>query len=216
MPKAEKPGRRGRKTSNREKIFHAAVTMMADRGYEHVSLRDIASAAGIKAGSIYNHFHSKAAILDAVVEIFRGALKERSMNEGPEDIDAALRGREPRELLTDIMLAPLALLEEPSLRELVRVVSRGQYHHAGIRDFLAEEMFGRPLALLVRVMRRFTELGLLETYPPEFLAAEIQAPMTANFYRLSLGAGAPRADPAETRRAMRMHVDFFWKAAKKL
>jgi AcrR family transcriptional regulator len=201
--------------SNKDRIFRAALRLFAEKGYEGVSMRDIAAEVGIKASSIYNHFPGKAAILDEAVAVFRAELEKRSMNKGWGDVDAALREAGPKELLADIMLAPLSLLEAPSLRDLVRVITRGQYHHEGIRAFLREEMFGRPLALLLRVLARYKELDLVEDFPADFLAAELQAVMTANFYRLSLHTDGLWADQAKTRAAMKLHIDFFWRAAEK-
>jgi len=53
----------------REGVLDVAARLFREQGYGSVSLRKIAQAAGIKAGSIYYHFGSKdeivAAILDA-------------------------------------------------------------------------------------------------------------------------------------------------------
>lgn len=58
--------------SGRDRILDAAALLFRNRGYSGTSLRDIANAAGMKAGSIYYHFPSKneivAAVLDAGVE----------------------------------------------------------------------------------------------------------------------------------------------------
>jgi AcrR family transcriptional regulator len=47
----------------KEKIMDAAIKLFSERGYDTVSMRDIASNVGIKAASIYNHFSSKRDIL---------------------------------------------------------------------------------------------------------------------------------------------------------
>ena len=48
-------------------IFEAAI-MFAHRGYSAVSVRDIARQVNIKPASIYNHFDSKDALFDAIVD----------------------------------------------------------------------------------------------------------------------------------------------------
>ncbi|OUS05402.1 TetR family transcriptional regulator [Rhodobacterales bacterium 52_120_T64] len=59
---AEKPevGRAG--------ILNAAASLFCQHGYGGVSLRAIAEAAGIKAGSIYYHFASKDAIVTEILD----------------------------------------------------------------------------------------------------------------------------------------------------
>ncbi|MDR1906035.1 MAG: TetR/AcrR family transcriptional regulator [Clostridiales bacterium] len=54
----------------KEKIFFTAVKMFSERGYKNVSMRDIAEDIGIKAASIYNHFESKAKILEGIYDYF--------------------------------------------------------------------------------------------------------------------------------------------------
>ncbi len=50
------------------RILAEAARLFKHRGYAATPLRDIAAAAGIKAGSIYYHFESKEAILGEVLD----------------------------------------------------------------------------------------------------------------------------------------------------
>ena len=52
----------------RQKILEKALELFAERGYDSVSLGEIAQAVGVKAPSLYNHFSGKQAIFDAIVE----------------------------------------------------------------------------------------------------------------------------------------------------
>lgn len=65
--------------ATRSRILEAAACMFRDHGYATVNLRDIASRAGMKAGSLYYHFDSKEAIvseiLDAGIEAVHGEVK---------------------------------------------------------------------------------------------------------------------------------------------
>ena len=54
--------------SGRERILEEAAALFVRRGYRETTLRDIAAAAGMKAGSIYYHFDAKADLLAAVLE----------------------------------------------------------------------------------------------------------------------------------------------------
>jgi AcrR family transcriptional regulator len=58
--------RKARET--RAAILAAAARLFAERGFSDVSLREIAAAAGMQAGSVYYHFSSKDALLDAVLD----------------------------------------------------------------------------------------------------------------------------------------------------
>ena len=52
----------------RQKILAKALELFSVHGYDAVSVGQIAAAVGIKAPSLYNHFPSKRAIFDAIVE----------------------------------------------------------------------------------------------------------------------------------------------------
>jgi AcrR family transcriptional regulator len=52
----------------REAILDAATTVFAQHGYHAVTMKDIASAAGYTAPSLYNYFGSKEAIFAALLE----------------------------------------------------------------------------------------------------------------------------------------------------
>ena len=54
--------------ATRQKILDKALELFSTRGYDAVSVGEIAQAVGIKAPSLYNHFPSKRAIFDAIVE----------------------------------------------------------------------------------------------------------------------------------------------------
>jgi AcrR family transcriptional regulator len=51
----------------REAIVRAALALFAEQGYMGSSLRQLAERVGIEAGSLYNHFSSKADLLSDMV-----------------------------------------------------------------------------------------------------------------------------------------------------
>lgn len=54
--------------NTKQKIIETALALFSERGYDAVSVGEIAAAVGIKAPSLYNHYPSKQAIFDAIVE----------------------------------------------------------------------------------------------------------------------------------------------------
>jgi TetR/AcrR family transcriptional regulator, cholesterol catabolism regulator len=57
-----------RDQSGRDRITDAAAELFVRNGYAQTSLRDIAAAVGIKAGSIYYHFDSKEALFADILQ----------------------------------------------------------------------------------------------------------------------------------------------------
>lgn len=52
----------------RKKLLDAAVEAIGERGFEAVSLDEIASRAGLTKGAIYDHFGSKDGVIRAVMQ----------------------------------------------------------------------------------------------------------------------------------------------------
>lgn len=57
-----------RKRETRRKLLDAAFRLMAERGMDAVAINQITEAADVGLGSFYNHFASKEAIYDAVMD----------------------------------------------------------------------------------------------------------------------------------------------------
>jgi len=55
--------RREQARQTEQKILHAALTLMRERDYDQVSVRDVCKAADITTGAFYHHFSSKEDML---------------------------------------------------------------------------------------------------------------------------------------------------------
>lgn len=58
-----------RSDSRREQLLNEAAWLFRQKGYGATSMRDIASAVGMQAGSLYCHFRNKEDLLLAVYEL---------------------------------------------------------------------------------------------------------------------------------------------------
>lgn len=52
----------------KQRILEKSLELFSTKGYDAVSVGEIAKAVGIKAPSLYNHFPGKQAIFDAILE----------------------------------------------------------------------------------------------------------------------------------------------------
>ena len=68
--------------NNKEKIFQVSIDLFSKYGYDGVSVRQIAREVGIKESSIYNHYSSKQAILNRILEYY---VEEMTSDEIPLD-----------------------------------------------------------------------------------------------------------------------------------
>lgn len=57
-----------KRSATAEKILLQSAELFAEKGYDALSLRDIANACGMKAPSLYNHFKDKETLYRAVLQ----------------------------------------------------------------------------------------------------------------------------------------------------
>ncbi|MDR1051706.1 MAG: TetR/AcrR family transcriptional regulator [Deltaproteobacteria bacterium] len=55
-------------SKTKDMIVVESTVLFAKKGFDAVSIRDIAAVIGIKPSSLYNHFESKEALFDAVIK----------------------------------------------------------------------------------------------------------------------------------------------------
>lgn len=98
-PKAEEEGRRNELIAKSAKLFR-------EKGYDKTTVRDIAAAAGMQAGSWFYHFKTKHDILVAVME--------QGLQRSLADIEAiAAQDLSPREAFGCLVLTHLKTLLGP-------------------------------------------------------------------------------------------------------
>lgn len=89
----------------RHEIVHAAELLFSERGYAGTSMRDIADAVGIKAGSLYAHIDTKQDLLFGIIS----EASDRFL-EGVEDVVSAPGSASER--LAEAMRRHLLLIAE--------------------------------------------------------------------------------------------------------
>lgn len=95
--------------NRRQELLRAAARLFRQQGFAATTTRDIAAAAGMRAGSPFYHFESKAMLLFAVVEQgMRTALDRQAgvLRHLPPRADAQARLRALARVHFDILLGP--------------------------------------------------------------------------------------------------------------
>lgn len=102
-------GRKADTALTRTKLLDAAAQLFADKGFQAVSIREIALAAGVNSALVNYHFGSKQALFEEIIRIYTADhVADRMARLAQEK---RLRGRLDLEDILEIYLAPLI---EPS------------------------------------------------------------------------------------------------------
>ena len=122
----------------RDAILRAAIDVFAERGFFNAQVADVASAAGVAAGTVYLYFRSKD---DLLVSIF-----ERTMREAFTEGRAAVAGiHDPGERLRQFARVHLgrlgrdrnlAIVYQVELRQSIKFMER--FSSTLLRDYLSQ------------------------------------------------------------------------------
>src|SRR3954463_7500014 len=69
--------------AKRAAILDAAVELFAERGFHGTAVPLVAEKAGVGAGTLYRHFDSKEALVNALYQHWKGELGRRVMSDFP-------------------------------------------------------------------------------------------------------------------------------------
>lgn len=145
--------------TTKQRILESGYELFVKKGYGGSSMRDIAENAGIKAGSVYNHFDSKEQIFEAVFIEKHPLFKILSILED-------VQGKTAEELFTNaISRLNKELLNDPGLLNLffVELVEMdGKHITAAIKtNFPSDSKFIKQIFNLKSEIRNIREPVLI-------------------------------------------------------
>jgi AcrR family transcriptional regulator len=154
------PGEKGTK----EKIFDASVDLFAEKGFDGVSIRDIARAVGVTEGAFYKHYSSKEEILESIFAYVEGRIYPQ-VPEG--SLDALVDSISFREILESM---PRFMMADTYLAKITRIMIIEMYHNEKIRDYVRRELFERPVDETEILFRKLMEKGKIKPCDPRTMS----------------------------------------------
>lgn len=133
-------------SARRSQILDAAASMFAEKGFHTTTIRDVARAAGVADGTIYNYFQNKSALLlglfDLMTERARGQIDPAAL------LEADLRG-----LVRLFLSGPLQALSEGNA-ELFRVIVSEVMVNPEVRERFRAQLLAPMLSVGEQVFHR--------------------------------------------------------------
>jgi TetR/AcrR family transcriptional regulator, biofilm operon repressor len=190
--------------TNREKILFVSIDLFAQKGYDKVTLREIATMVGIKAASIYNHFQSKEDILEQIANYFSEQLQSGVYPyfEAGDDADVG-------KFIRSIADSTNAFFADPLHAKIGAILLREQFHHDLIRKMLLKELIVRPRQVIASYFARLIEAGKMKGVDPMIAAKEYHAFYIYEFYENSLALGSTQRGEQELQEERDEHVRLF-------
>ena len=174
-------------STRREEIVDIAKRLFARGGYPSTSMRDIAEASGLLAGSLYSHFRSKAQILELIILPFYDRLI-------PEQ-EASLTVEAPgAERLEDMLRRVFAVCSKHAAE--LTILHYDWPHLSGLDEVDAViERSNRTLELWLQVIKSGVDDGSLRpTIEPEVALRVITSSIHGVLDRVRYSVRADLAD----------------------
>ncbi len=170
------------KKSTKQKILEKSLELFAKKGYDGVSMREIAAAVGIKGASIYNHFKGKE-------DIFQGIFQEMIKRyddmagllsiptEGTTDAAQRFIGLGEQEML-HLAKALFAFFGKDEFVVQFRRILVAEYNRSSLAaQTLKSYYFDAPIQYQTRLFEKMQQCGAFKGYDAKTMALHFYSPV---------------------------------------
>ena len=166
----------------RQRILDEALELFSAKGYDSVSVGEIANAVGIKAPSLYNHFTGKQAIFDAIVE---STAAQYEADTGRVDIHVPDADQDIpvfSEITEDFLFEKVKQIFSYSIHNerisrFRRMMTIEQFHSPELAALYSERYVDRVLSYHAGIFRALIASGEIAEENPDSLAMMYVAPV---------------------------------------
>jgi AcrR family transcriptional regulator len=182
--------------STKERILTEALTLFSVKGYEAVSVAEIAKAVGIKAPSLYKHYKSKQDIFEAIIAEM-DARYDKLMSSMRLDGKEAEKDKEHYANISEDGLVELGtnlfrhFLHDEYVSKFRKLLILEQYTNKSLSDIYIKRYIYEPLDYQGMAFKLLGEAGVLAPEIPQIMALHYYAPI---FLLLSLCDAHPELE----------------------
>lgn len=165
--------------NTKQEILEASLELFSVQGFEATSISQIASAVGIRKASLYSHFESKQAILDALVKdvlqqygthsIFARADWERDAANLPLTSDEAVRM---------VQGQIRYILHDPAISRARKMLIIEQFQNPELAKLQTKQNYSDVLRYFTGLVKQLIRQGVLAEDDPEIMAAQLCLPIS--------------------------------------
>ncbi len=165
--------------NTKQEILEASLELFSVQGFEATSISQIASAVGIRKASLYSHFDSKQAILDALVKdvlqqygehsIFARADWEKDARNLPLTADEAV----------EMVQGQIRyILHDPTIQRARKMLVIEQFQNPELAKLQTKQNYSDVLQYFTGLINRLIQKGVLAEDDPEIMAAQLCLPIS--------------------------------------
>lgn len=156
----------------KKKIFESAIKLFMSKGFQTVTMRDIADSVGIKQSSLYNHFKSKQEMLDTIYDFY--CYYHRKNRPSLELIEKILYSGNLMDIMTSFWYEFDAECV-PSLLDITKIIMQRNSIDERAREITKSFLIDSGIERVEAVFNRAVEIGRLAPLDAHAMAVFINS-----------------------------------------
>ena len=170
------------KGNTKQEILNAALDLFSVQGFEATSISQIAEAVSIRKASLYSHFESKQAILDALVKEVLEQYAQRSIFALADWDDPGFtkdkQHMTPDEAVQMIQGQLRYILHDPDISRSRKMLTIEQFQNSELAKLQTKQNYSDVMHYFTGLVRFLIRQGVLAEDDPEIMAAQLCLPIT--------------------------------------
>jgi len=197
--------------TTKEKIFDVSIDLFSQKGFDGVSVREIAREVGIRESSIYNHYKSKDEIMDSIFQYFKEELMKMRP---PEARNMGEMDKITPEIFRQRANLTLDLFKNSKMGKIFIIISSEQFRDERAKIIVLKFLIQEPYSFSKKVLEFMVDKGIIGRIDPSIKAMEFQYSIFSLFLEYLL-LKSDGSDTSKTERMIEKHLDYFVNTLKK-
>lgn len=166
--------------NTKREILNASLDLFSVQGFEATSISQIADKVGIRKASLYSHFESKQAILDALVKDILEKYSQHSViaktgNSADVDVDDILT---PDKVAQMVKSQILYVIHDPYISKARKMLVIEQFQNPELAKLQTKQNYLDIMGYFTELIKRLINNGTLTNEDPKIMAAQLCLPIS--------------------------------------
>ena len=168
--------------STKQRILAEALSLFSTKGYEPVTVAEIAKAVGVKAPALYKHYKSKQDIFNAILDEMKASYDRQAavmqMDGRNADKDQPLyTGVSEDAIIERSVQLLLYFLHDDNERKFRKMLTIEQYNNSELAAVYAKQYVDFPLSYQCALFGLMVKAGNTIPENPQIMALQYYAPV---------------------------------------
>ena len=166
--------------NTKREILNASLDLFSVQGFEATSISQIADKVGVRKASLYSHFESKQAILDALVKDILEKYSQHSViaktdNSADVGVDDILT---PDKVAQMVKSQILYVIHDPYISKARKMLVIEQFQNPELAKLQTKQNYLDIMGYFTELIKRLINNGTLTNEDPEIMAAQLCLPIS--------------------------------------